>query len=94
VTVHVTLPDGETDEYMRFGDSYVKHTDGTLDVLGSARRRRSATRLGTGPMWKAMRRHRRSVGSSGDYGSMPRRLRGGQAVSGLPRGNVIRRIAR
>jgi hypothetical protein len=33
MTVHVTLPDGETDEYMRFGDAYVKHGDGTLDVL-------------------------------------------------------------
>jgi hypothetical protein len=33
MTVHVRLPDGATDEYMRFGDSYVKHTDGTLDVL-------------------------------------------------------------
>jgi hypothetical protein len=45
-------------------------------------------------MSTAMRRHRRSVDSSGDYGSMPRRLQGGQAVSGLTRGNVIRRIAR
>jgi hypothetical protein len=33
VTVRVTLPDGVIDEYLRFGDSYVAHTDGTLDVL-------------------------------------------------------------
>ena len=33
MTVHVTLPDGATDEYMRFGDAYVKHGDGSLDVL-------------------------------------------------------------
>jgi hypothetical protein len=33
MTVQVRLPDGATDEYMRFGDSYVKHSDGTLDVL-------------------------------------------------------------
>jgi hypothetical protein len=33
VTVQVTLPDGATDEYMRFGDSYVKHGDGSLDVV-------------------------------------------------------------
>jgi len=29
----VTLPDGGTDEYMRFGDAFVEHGDGTLDVL-------------------------------------------------------------
>jgi hypothetical protein len=33
MTVQVTLPGGATDEYMRFGDSYIKHSDGTLDVL-------------------------------------------------------------
>jgi len=33
MTVKVTLPDGETDQYMRFGDAYVKHHDGTLDVI-------------------------------------------------------------
>ena len=31
--VTVTLPDGATDKYMRFGDTYVKHNDGTLDVF-------------------------------------------------------------
>lgn len=33
MTVTVTLADGGTDKYMRFGDAYVKHHDGTLDVL-------------------------------------------------------------
>lgn len=33
MTVTVTLPDGGTDKYMRSGDAYVKHTDGTLDVV-------------------------------------------------------------
>ena len=38
MTVTVTLPDGATDKYMRFGDVYVKHDDGTLDVIrGGAR---------------------------------------------------------
>jgi hypothetical protein len=35
MTVTVTLRDGATDEYMRFGDAYVKHNDGTLDVVRS-----------------------------------------------------------
>jgi hypothetical protein len=29
----VTLRDGDTDKYMQFGDAYVKHDDGTLDVI-------------------------------------------------------------
>ena len=33
MTVTVTLSDGGTDEYMRFGDAYVKNGDGTLDVI-------------------------------------------------------------
>jgi len=33
MTVTVTLADGKTDEYRRFGDAYVKRTDGTLDVV-------------------------------------------------------------
>ena len=33
MTVTVTLPDGETDRYMRFGDAYIKNHDGTLDVV-------------------------------------------------------------
>jgi hypothetical protein len=33
LTVKVTMRDGATDEYMRFGAAYVKHNDGTLDVI-------------------------------------------------------------
>jgi hypothetical protein len=33
MTVTVTLQDGATDKYMRFGDVYVKHNDGRLDVV-------------------------------------------------------------
>ncbi len=33
MTVTVTLADGGTDKYLRFGDSYIEHTDGTLDVM-------------------------------------------------------------
>ena len=32
MTVTVTLPDDGTDKYMRFGDVYVEHNDGGLDV--------------------------------------------------------------
>lgn len=38
MTVVVTLPGGQVDEYMRFGDEYVKNDDGSLDVVrGGAR---------------------------------------------------------
>jgi hypothetical protein len=33
MTVTVKLPDGGIDEYMRFGDAYIKHIDGTLEVV-------------------------------------------------------------
>ena len=33
MTVSVTLTEGGTDNYMRFGDAFIKHHDGTLDVL-------------------------------------------------------------
>ena len=33
MTVKVTLPDGGLDSYMRFGDTYVEHGDGSLDVI-------------------------------------------------------------
>lgn len=33
MTVKVTLPDGRLDSYMRFGDAYVEHGDGSLDVV-------------------------------------------------------------
>jgi hypothetical protein len=32
MTVTVILAGGDTDKYMRFGDTYVKQIDGTLDV--------------------------------------------------------------
>lgn len=38
MTVTVTLPDGHVDQYMRFGDSYVKHHDGSLDVVRTGAR--------------------------------------------------------
>ena len=47
MTVTVRLPDGGADEYMRFGDAYVKNTDGTLDVV------RTGSSRGSGPTWKA-----------------------------------------
>lgn len=38
MTVIVTLIDGRTEDYLRFGDTYVKHHDGSLDVMrGGAR---------------------------------------------------------
>jgi hypothetical protein len=39
MTVTVTLRDGASDTYMRFGDAYVKHSDGTLDVIRSGVKR-------------------------------------------------------
>jgi hypothetical protein len=33
MTVTVTLQDGDTEKFMRFGDAYIKHEDGTLDVV-------------------------------------------------------------
>ena len=38
MTVTVTLRDGGPDKYMRPGDAYVKHNDGTLDVIRSGSR--------------------------------------------------------
>jgi hypothetical protein len=38
MTVTVTLLDGHTDDYMRFGDTYVKHDDGSLDVVRTGAR--------------------------------------------------------
>ena len=39
MTVTVTLSDGAIDNYMRFGDAYVKHNDGTLDVIRTGAKR-------------------------------------------------------
>ncbi|MBP2452441.1 hypothetical protein [Mycolicibacterium lutetiense] len=33
MTVQVTRNDGITDEFARFGDRYVKHADGSLEVV-------------------------------------------------------------
>ena len=33
MTVTVTLRDGTSEIYKRFGDAYVKHGDGTLDII-------------------------------------------------------------
>ncbi|RAU96623.1 hypothetical protein DQP58_09820 [Mycobacterium colombiense] len=33
MTVTVTLRDGAIVRYMRFGDAYRKHSDGTLDIV-------------------------------------------------------------
>ncbi len=33
MTVTVTLRDGATDSYLRYGDEYIKQNDGTLDVV-------------------------------------------------------------
>ena len=46
MTVAVMLCDGETDKYMRFGDTYVKHHNGTLDVLRVAPNGRTGKRRG------------------------------------------------
>lgn len=33
MTVSVTCSDGTVDEYRRYGDMYLKHQDGSLDVI-------------------------------------------------------------
>lgn len=41
MTVTVGLPNGTTDTYMRYGDAYIKHGDGTLDIVrGGAKQTR------------------------------------------------------
>ncbi len=39
MTVTVTRTDGVADRYMRFGDAYIKHADGTLDVVRNGAKR-------------------------------------------------------
>ncbi|GAC1652243.1 MAG: hypothetical protein NVS4B6_28620 [Mycobacterium sp.] len=39
MAVTVKLRGGGTDKYMRFHDAYVKHNDGTLDVVGGGAKR-------------------------------------------------------
>ncbi len=49
MTVTVTLQDGATDSYLRYGDEYIKQNDGTLDVVraGADRPYSYAPGLGT-----------------------------------------------
>lgn len=35
MTVTASLPNGKTDKYMRSDDAYIKHGDGTLDIVRS-----------------------------------------------------------
>jgi hypothetical protein len=54
MTVSVTLQDGATDKYMRFGDAYVKHNDGSLDVVPcGAQQPHSYARRAHGPTYRA-----------------------------------------
>lgn len=55
MTVTVTLRDGATDKYMRFGDAFVKHNNGTLDVIrcGAKHPHRTATRRARGSTYRA-----------------------------------------
>ena len=39
MTVKVTLRSGDHDNYMRFGDAYIRHHDGTLDVVRTGAKR-------------------------------------------------------
>jgi hypothetical protein len=42
----ITLPDGATEKYMRFHDAYIKHSDGTLDVVRGGRQTVVRLRVG------------------------------------------------
>jgi hypothetical protein len=42
----MTLPNGATDKYMRFHDAYIKHSDGTLDVVRGGRQTVVRLRVG------------------------------------------------
>ncbi len=46
MTVTVTLQDGDTEKYMRFGDTYIKHEDGTLDVVRDGAKEPNSYALG------------------------------------------------
>ncbi|MCV7413511.1 hypothetical protein [Mycobacterium florentinum] len=39
MTVTVTLQGGATEKYMRFGDVYVKRSDGSLDIVRTGAKR-------------------------------------------------------
>ena len=61
MTVSATLSDGRTDNYMRFGDAYVKHHDGTLDVLRSGAKQPHRYGSASGPTSKVTKRGSRTV---------------------------------
>ena len=66
MTVTVTLPDGATDKYMRFGDAYIKHNDGRLDVVRGGAKQPYSYAWGTGPTLKATKRVGRRAVSGAD----------------------------
>jgi hypothetical protein len=39
MTVTVNLPGGGSDKYMRYGDVYVEHGDGALEIIRTGRNR-------------------------------------------------------
>ena len=43
MAVTVTLHDGDTGKYMRFGDTFIKHNDGALDVIRAGAKSPTAT---------------------------------------------------
>jgi hypothetical protein len=49
MTVTVTLQDGATDKYMRFGDEYVKHNDARSTSSAMAPNGHITTRRARGP---------------------------------------------
>jgi hypothetical protein len=55
MTVKVTLRNGDADNYMRFGDAYVKHHDGKLDVVRTGAKRPFSYASGSGPTSKVTR---------------------------------------
>ena len=56
MTVIVTLQDGDTDQYMRYRDTYIKHYDGTLDVVRDGAKSHIATSRVYGPTYKATKK--------------------------------------
>ena len=53
MTVIVTLQDGDTDQYMRYGDTYIKHNDGALDVVRDGAKEPHSYQPVYGPTYKA-----------------------------------------
>ena len=65
MTVTVTLQDGDTDKYMRFGDTYIKHNDGTLDVVRDGAKEPHSYALG---VWTDVQGDEKSLKRSGFRG--------------------------